>query len=1010
MRERLEEHQEKLRKQLPNVLLKDLHARFRALLKFVGSYQEACNDLVSTLENDNNPAESITFLSKHIEFRKKLLEILGSWINKREQLSSDDLFAEFDKRFSEIYDAMPKNWHCNQSGERFSRSAGDKPIAIAIKTLKKHTLSAHLFLHRLGNIVRKQFGKKKKPAPQWKQKIPARRLTKHFYDNMLLSNYLPFTDDALKKTALLAHEIWQADDALFCKLMALAQQQASKNEVLDHYNTKFLPALTNITEKIEKEKKNLRPALNIIWDEIDEAFAEKVAIAGTLELPGAMYPDVVLDYTRKGCRRRYTRQVKNRHNTLFALADDWKFNQEISIVTTNALRIKLLLKGKFRQRGASVAKSVNDIGSFLEKTRDEITPGTMSATNKKLQQLKFNAGKDLHNIIIPNVMQMLQLQGFPELITETKNELISILSSKTRKRILIKDFDPSKPYRDKSLEAISLLELLEFDIAGNLEKTIYQTRLRSLKELDNFRNRLQDLGRIVLFNLESALVMVEKLEESNPGLIADEARAGMQRALERYNDLNEAFNNFIETIQNDFDQIISQFNDKLIQLTDNKNVERIRYRIIQTRAIKNRQHFAGILKRKINLTWDKTRKNIRTFYKEALVSLQNIRSQLGIQEHSKDISIEVSDFLVKDRDRLQKLPFVYRRLFVNEPLTDKAFYHPRTETKKMLTNAFEKWRDGSFTATLIYGEKGSGISTFVNMFFNEHLDDSISTYQLLPKNRLQTEKDLLAALGENLRNQPFKDYYEFEQFVEKNAPLVLFVDKLHLFYLRQPTGFQLLKRLFEIISTTSRQVFWICSCGLYAANFLDKSVGLFGYFPQLIKMKSLETDKVRNIIMLRHNASGYKLHFNPSAVDKATKNFTRKPIEEQQALLREKFFDQINRLSQSNISFALQLWIHSSNKVEDNTVYLDSLDALDLSFVYNLPDEVVFGLHALVLHEVLDDSKLSEIMNIGQAQAYMMLMRLKDRGIVVQQNGMFGIHPLLYRQSLALLMDKNLVY
>ncbi len=1010
MQERLKEHQEKLRKQLPNVLLKDLHARFRALLKFVSNYQEACNELVNTLKNDNNPAESVTFLSKHIEYRKKLLEILGSWINKREQLSSEIIFAEFDQRFSEIHDAMPQNWYCDQSDDRFSKSAGDKPIAIAIKTLKKHTLSAHLFFFRLANIVRKRFGKEKKNAPRWKQKIPVRRLTKHLYDNTLLSHFLPVADDALKNTALLAHEVWQIDDDLFCKLMALAQHQASKDEILDHYNTKFLPAITDITDKIEKEKKNLRPALNIIWDGMDEAFAEKVAIAGTLELPGVMYPELFLSYKQKRCRTRYTIQVKKRHNTLFALADDWKFNQEIFIVTAHALRTKLLLKEKFRQRGASVAKSMNGIGSFLEKTRDEITPGTMAATNKKLQQLKFIAGKDLHNVIIPNVMQMLQLQGFPELITETKNELISILSSKTRKRILIKGFDPAKPYRDKSLEAISLLELLELDIAGNLEKTIYQTRLRSLKELDDFRNRLQDLGRIVLFNLESALVMAEKQQDSSPGVIADEARAGMQRALERFRDMNEAFINFSETIQNDFDQIIIQFNDKLIELTDNKNVDKIRYRIIQSRAIKNRQHFAGILKRKLNLTWDKTRKTVRTYRKDALAGLQNIRAQLGIQEHSKDISIEVSDFLVKDHDRLQKLPFVYRRLFVNEPLTDKAFFHPRAETKKMLANAFVKWREGSFTATLIYGEKGSGISTFVYMFFNEYLDNSINTYKLIPQQRLQTEEDLLAAFGNSLQEQPFKSYNDFEQFVEKNAPFVFFVDKLHLFYLRQPAGFQLLTRLFEIISSTSRQVFWICSCGLYAANFLDKSVGLFGYFPQLIKMKSLETDKVRSIIMLRHNASGYKLHFNPSAADKAMKNFTRKTVSEQQALLREKFFDQINRLSQSNISFALQLWIHSSSKVADNTVYLDSLDTLDLSFVYNLPDEVVFGLHALVLHEVLDDRKLSEIMNIGRAQAYMMLMRLKDRGIVVQQNGMFGIHPLLYRQSLALLMDKNLVY
>ncbi len=410
------------------------------------------------------------------------------------------------------------------------------------------------------------------------------------------------------------------------------------------------------------------------------------------------------------------------------------------------------------------------------------------------------------------------------------------------------------------------------------------------------------------------------------------------------------------------------------------------------------------------MLWHKTKRQFRLITQSIHGQMQIIRSHLGIQEHSKDISIEITDFLANDHEKLKKTPFVYRRLFINEPLTDNAFFHPRQEAKNALAGAYKKWQEGSFTATLVYGEKGSGISTFLHMFFKENLDEHIGKYQFMPRNRILTEKELLAQLGVSLQNQAFEKYVEFEEFVEKNAPIVLFLDKLHMLYLRQPTGFQLLKRLLEIISNTSKQVFWICSCGLYAANFLDKSIGLFGYFPQLIKMRSLETEKVRNIIMLRHNASGYKLHFLSSGNDLAQKSFNKKSPEEQQVFLKEKFFTGVNKLSQSNISFALQLWLHSTRRVEDSTVYLDSLDTLDLSFIYNLPDEVVFALHALVLHELLDEQRLSEIMNIGKAQAYMMLMRLKDRGIVVQQNGTFGIHPLLYRQSLELLHDKNLVH
>lgn len=1008
--ERLTEHREKLRKTLPAVLLKDLHAQFRALLKYIDSYEEAAGELMTQLRNAKNPAESKNFLAGHIEHRKKNLELLNSWVSKRQKISPGFVFNGYDEKFTEILGDLPTYWECKQSEERFHKATGDNKLIKAIKIIKKYTYSTQLFFHRVSNWIRAKTGRKTKEKPLWNQKIPVRKLTALCYENRLLMHFSVLSDDKMKEVAMLAREIWRADDALFCKLRALSEKSISIKDLLAYYEAEFLPVIHQTRSVVTGHKESLRPLLMEAWKDMDHAFSAMVRVAGTLEMPGFIFPNIWLRHRRSRLRSEHVWQTRRRTNTLFALADDWKFNQEIYTLTVSALKIKALFKQSMQERSKFVKKSMQTVASFFNNSRENMGSASLPELNKKLQHLKYAAGKDLHNTIIPEVIKVLQNNAFPELVTETKNELLEVLSSKTRKRILIKGFDPARAYSDKSLETISLLELLEFDIAGKLEKAIYQIRLRSLKELDDFRGRLKDLGRMALFNIDSAMLMAEKQENANPDEIAAEARAGIQRAIDRHAELFDAFDQFVQKIQTEFDEIIAEFNNGLLALTDNSKVDTIRYRIIKTRALKKREHFYTTVKRRGQKAWHKTKRHFRFINKNIRGNLHKIRSQLGIQEHSKDISVEISDFLANDHEKLKKIPFVYRRLFVNEPLTDTAFFHPRREAKNALASAYQKWKGASFTATLIYGEKGSGISSFVHMFFKENLDGELEKFLFLPNNRILTEKDLLAQLGISLQNKAFTSYDDFIQFVEKKAPFVLFVDKLHMLYLRQPAGFQLLKRLLEIISNTSKQVFWVCSCGLYAANFLDKSIGLFGYFPQLIRMRSLETEKVRNIIMLRHNASGYKLHFLPSAEDLAQKNFTRKSPEEQQAILKEKFFTGINKLSQSNISFALQLWLHSTGKVEDSTVYLNSLDSLDLSFIYNLPDEVVFALHALVLHELLDEEKLAEIMNIGKAQAYMMLMRLKDRGIVVQQYGTFGIHPLLYRQSLALLHDKNLVH
>lgn len=1010
IQETLKAHKEQLHNLLPGTLLKPLDQRFKALITLLEAYEESATHLIDKLEDYRSPGTETGFINDHLEHRKSILALLESWMSRREKHTPETFFSDFDDKIAAFCHDMEAFWFTAQAEERFRKLPGDPRSTVFIKALKRGSYALHRRYYLLEKWVRTKLGKKEKQPPVWRQKIPARSLTLRYYENRLFSLFAPVADDAMKTLTLLANELWQADERFFRLIMDLINRNKQKAEVTSMFREELIPAIHATKEKIEAARKELRPSLKEALRTTDKLFAQQVEIAGTLESPAVLGPEVYRKHRRKKIRRSYVTAVNRRLNTLFVLADDWKFNQEAYILTGNAALINLVFQNRLQDKKKAVSQAMLRIKRFLTASQKDIHGSDPDTLTTELQTLKYSAGKNLHNIIIPEVSRSMVAQEFPELITGVKDELCEALSLQSRKRILIRDFDPGKAYADKALEGISLRRLIEFEIAGGLNKSIIQCRMKSIGELNSLDERFQDLGRMVLFNVESALLMPEKQKDTGLEELASEAKAGIQRALDTYEELSARFADFIEAIQQDVDYTVSQLYDALLKLTDNTHVEKIRYRILRTKALKNRERVLIAIKTVLKTALQKSRAFFRAGLKKAISMINVLRSYVGLQKLSKDISIEVSDFLASDHDRIQKLPFVYRRLFVNEPLDDAAFYFPRKTEKDMLINAYKKWREGSFTATLIYGEKGSGISTFVHMFSAETLTGDTAYYQCMPDKRLKSEEQLFELLGNSLRGQAFAGYEEFLAFVEENAPFVLFVDKLHLFYMRQPAGFQLLKRLFEIISATSKQVFWMCSCGLYAATFLDKAIGMFGYFPQLIKMKSLETEKVRKIIMLRHNASGYKLHFLPSKEDQQLRNFLKKPEEEQQLHLREKFFEKINGLSQSNISFALQLWLHSSSKVEENVVYMNSLDTLDLSFIYNLPDEVIFGLHALVLHEILNEEELAYIMNTGKAQAFMMMMRLKDRGIITQNNGMFSIHPLLYRQSLALLLDKNLIY
>ena len=1007
----LQQHQKTTDKALTGALIKEIQDQYKGLLNFISRYEEITLTLFSKQDNDSeNILPEVVNLIEIVEYRRKMLDVLDDWVGERKTDEARVSLTSFDKELQKIISEMEAAWITKQSKERFLPAKGENFYVRTVRTLKQVTLSLHGGLVHIQNKIRNKTVKREHTIPAWKQRIPAKNLTLWHYDYDLIRRFTPMADEAIKNLALLAYEVWRLDDILYERMQALLVGDIDREAFSEYKNNTFLKDLKALKEKVEVERKHLRPTLVNEIKETHASFAKDTEKGGTLELPGILRAGWIRRHRNKKIRKSHIRQIRRRHNTLYALADDWKFNQEIYILTGLALKQKQFLRTEITSREKAVSDSMKQIKRFMTTTLKEIQGSDIKELTNNLQQLKFMSGKRLYNKIIPGVVSLMKAQVFPDLLQNEEQKLTRLLSSKNRERILIDGFDPSRPYRNKSLETISLIQLLEFEISGDLKRSISKTGKQSQEKLAEFENRFQDLGRMVLFNLESALLMIEKQKEATAEIIAEEAKSGINRAIERYEDLYDDFMDFLHLIIKDFDHAIINFNQGLIDLTDNENVEKIRYRLLKARALKKRESFFRLIGQKSKTIWVVIKSTSRTARGTVTSFIQKIRSKLGIQQLSKEISIEVSDFLAKDHELLQKLPFVYRRLFANEPLEDDAFYYPREEEKTMLLQTYKKWEEGSFMSTLLYGEKGSGISTFVHMTLEEMGIGEQKAHTFLISQRILNERDLLHHLGISIRQKAFTSLEDFENYATEFAPLIVFVDKLHMLYLRQPAGFQLLKRLFEIISKTNKNVFWICSCGLYAAELLNQSVGLFGYFPQLIRMKRLETDKIREIIMLRHNASGYKLHFSASSLDIAQRGFQKKNDVEKQQFLKEKFFERLNSLSQSNISYALQLWLHSASRVEDNMVYMDSLDLLDLSFVHNLPDEVIFGLHALVLHESLTRDQLALIMNTGAGQAYLMLMRLKDRGIVVERNEIFGIHPLLYRESLALLKNKNLIY
>jgi len=991
-------------------LTTEISKSLKDLFDLTDQYIVDSNNFTAVLFRLKNAEDRIRLLHEHIMFRKGILAKLDLWVGERQKVNARSVFLKFEADFDQFVNSQPLYWVADQPSERFTRLPEDS-IRVSFFKLLKHT--GYMFTAlpvRLVNLFRKTFKKKLLSDPVWKQRIPVKKLSDWYYKNYFLEYFLVLKDQIMKDTAMLASEFWDADHRFFQTVNELFSGSVSTEDFFQTCENDFQPLFLTISQKIKKREEQQQEAIHEILKIIDQKFDQQLILAGTLEFQSWQHNERKKRAVHNRLINNYSSKITRRKNTLYALADDWKFNQEIYILKTSARKSSLQLMLRLQSRAALMNEAMQKLPLAIHEAWELVKQGDKQELRKNLTQAKHMANKALNSLAIPKISDLLLEQGFPMVIDETEQTMLGELSSMTGKRILIDGFDPSLDYSDKSMQSVIPFELVEFEMMNQIKKVILSAKTETIEKLETIKTDLESLGRMVVFGLDSAVVLFDQLEENAPDQAEAEANLSMSRALENYDALKLFFDSFINDLAKSIDAATEKYAVQLTELTDNSRVADIRYRITKAKAIKR----SNLLLDKIVEFLQSYALKIKSWYFLSVEKIDTginvIKDQLGIQHLPDDISFEISDYLVSGDAAVKKLPFVYRRLFLNEPLKDATFYYRRVDELTKLERAWLKWMEGSFTPVLLTGERGSGVSTFLQLFVKEKIRQNPVVYSVLPNKRIQTEEELLALLGISFQGSAFLRLHELIEFVEKQERFVVVVDKLQFLYLRVPGGFNVLKKLFEIISQTSRKIFWICTSELYASNYLQKTIGLHDYFPVLISMKNLDREDVRKIIMLRHKASGYELVFKPSGNDLKDRAYDKRSKEMKQAWLREKYFETLNLLTQSNISFALQIWLRSSQKEQGSQISLNSLDNLDFSFMLNLPREVVFGLLALLLHERLDVFQLSQVLSISKRQAYLLLMRLSDRGIVSEENGYYSIHRLLYRKAVTLLQERNLIH
>ncbi|MDT8339074.1 MAG: hypothetical protein RQ763_07735 [Sulfurimonas sp.] len=384
------------------------------------------------------------------------------------------------------------------------------------------------------------------------------------------------------------------------------------------------------------------------------------------------------------------------------------------------------------------------------------------------------------------------------------------------------------------------------------------------------------------------------------------------------------------------------------------------------------------------------------------------KKTLGVVDKKVLISFELSEFMQETESALQNIPQNYKRLYELHP-AEMQFFVNREKEIKELQKSFTNWAKNRFVTCAIIGEKGCGVTSMLNSFISDIPHTDIIRDELHEK--IFTKEDYFEYFNTLLKTENITTNKELIDFLNNTqSAKIIILENLHHMFLKKVGGFESIKMLFELISYTTKKVLWIGVFTPETWSFLAKTISISNYFTSEIFIEPLSHENIKETISKRNEYENLKTEFLPTEESLKSMTFENLGDEQKQAFLSERFFKQLHKLSNGNISLAMLYWVRAVEKIEENIIYIKGIDNVDHSFVKNLSSEALFALQALILHDGLTLHDFSIVMNEPHEECRKMLMPMLEKGLLIQPHKKYNINPAIYQQVHDHLSSKNFIH
>ena len=937
------------------------------------------------------------------KFTSDLIREYKGIIATEKQEFFDERYSGFIEDFKKITEPLSNQITELQKEENFSTS-GKTIYLRSLNNIKKAAFVSYKPVFISQNFVKKIF-KKETEDYGWKRKVYFKEFIE-FHLNCTLKRRLIELENKTKKIVeqnYLKH--WEIlnklDDGIY-------EYYSGRAEDVNFYEDDFDEIKAAVEERIKCNQDEIEKL-------IEEEFAhlsEKYSIAGTVELPRRKYSTSRLTKCLNKLSKK--RAVARKHFYYYEISVIEKiiFIEEIAntvyAALNNLLNSEQLVKSRLAE---NVIDHFKTISESLEESKKRLAEKTenISALKRKIRKEKVFLEDKLNNQIILPFVDILPVDILLDPLKDLNMLIEKKVNAVPEEVHIVQKEDLNYQIKESDLDVIYFQDIIKSTALYHLTKKNSALIYAADIELKRQSGKIIEISQVTDYNLETAVSLIEQKEEKSEAEIIGVAVEGITRAELKSEELKNGIADSVEELINQIEKNVLKFNSDIRELKNTEELLRLKIKVSKektsARIKKNMESGVSTAKN----FFPKAVNYVKNALKESADFIGGLRKRFGIGAAGQQISVETTDFLAETEKIFGQLPVVYQRLFRQEALIDERFRTNREEEIASVIKAYNSWMQGRFSSTVLIGEKGAGASTVLN-FALPDFDKKISVTRKQLRTNIFTEEELLRLIVELFGEESESIEAALESLSSNSSKKIIILENFEELFLRTVNGFSALRKMFEIISVTHKNIFWIATCNIYAWNYLDRVMDISDYFSFVIELRNLKDAEIENAIMKRHRVSGYNLHFLPAEEDLKSKNFRKLTDKEKQEFLTEKYFSLLNKNSNSNIALAQLLWLRSIKNLKEEELQISSLKDLDFSFIKNLDEKKLFTLMAMILHEGLTIEEHSLVFNQSEDTSRLHLYGLADDGIITKNNDIYKVNFLLYGQVINLLRDKNIIH